>query len=131
MSLWGSVRIREFVFADGKILLHKLRYMPILQHIITSMKKTLATAILVLFLFTGCKKAIQNAQENLLIKAMTDGQWTVVSFTQGGTDITNNFTGYKYQYYKNKTVDAIKDGNVQKTGTWDGDPTTMTTWANF
>jgi hypothetical protein len=95
------------------------------------MKKTLATAFLVLFLFTGCKKAIQNAQENLLIKAMTEGQWVVTSFTQGGTDITTNFTGYKFQYYKNKTVDAIKDGNVQKTGTWDGDPTTMTTWANF
>jgi len=95
------------------------------------MKKTLATAFLALLLFTGCKKAIQNAQENLLIKAMTDGQWVVSSFVQGGTDITANFNGYKFQYYSNKTVDAIKDGNVQRTGTWDGDPVAKTTWANF
>ena len=40
-------------------------------------------------------------------------------------------TGYKFQYYSNKTVDAIKNGTVEKTGTWDGEASTMTTWANF
>ena len=84
-----------------------------------------------LLLFSGCKKAIENAQQDLVIKAMTDGQWSVTSFTQNGTDITANFTGYKFQYYNNKSVDAIKNGTVEKTGTWDGQASTMTTWANF
>ena len=70
-------------------------------------------------------------QEDAIIKAMTDGQWVVTSFVQNGSDITTNFTGYKFQYYSNKTVDAIKNGSVEKTGTWDGDASTMTTWANF
>ena len=87
--------------------------------------------VLCLMLFAGCKKAIQNKEQDLIIQAMTSGQWKVSSFVQNGTDITTNFTNYKFQYYSNKTVDAINNGSVEKTGTWDGEATTMTTWANF
>ena len=82
-------------------------------------------------IFSGCKKAIQKKQEDLIVQAMTNGQWAVTSFTQNSTDITSTFTGYKFQYYSNKTVDAIKNGTVEKTGNWDGDGLARTTWANF
>jgi len=62
---------------------------------------------------------------------MTDGQWAITSFTLNGTNITSDFNGYKFQYYSNKTVDAIKNGSVEKTGTWDGNANAMTTSANF
>lgn len=95
-------------------------------------KQVLILGLIVVFsAFCSCKKTIQKKQEDLIIKAMTDGQWAVTSFTDNGTDITTNFTGYKFQYYSNKTVDAIKNGSVEKTGNWDGDAPTMTTWANF
>lgn len=88
--------------------------------------------VLCFFIFiSGCKKAIENKQEDLIIMAMTDGEWAVTNFVQNGSDITSNFTGYKFKYYSNKTVDAIKNGTVEKTGTWDGEASTMTTWANF
>ena len=45
--------------------------------------------------------------------------------------ITSDFSAYKFQYYSNYTVDAIKNGIVENTGTWDGDPNTMTITANF
>ena len=80
---------------------------------------------------SGCKKTIEKVQENAIISAMTGGQWGITRFVQNGTDITTDFTGYKFQYYSNRTVDAIKNGTVEKTGTWDGDAATMTTWANF
>lgn len=83
------------------------------------------------FLLQGCKKAVQNIQEDLVIKAMTDGQWVITNFTQNGNTITSDFSGYKFKYYSNKTVDAIKNGTVEKTGTWDGNASTMTTSANF
>ena len=35
--------------------------------------------------------------------------------------ITSDFSAYKFQYYSNYTVDAIKNGVVEKTGTWDGE----------
>lgn len=94
------------------------------------MKTTLA-ALFFLLCLTSCKKAIENKKEDLLIKAMTDGQWAITSFVHNGTTITTDFTNYKFQYYSDKTVDAIKNGTVDKTGSWDGDVTNRTTWANF
>lgn len=94
------------------------------------MKKFTVYFFLVVLL-AGCKKAVENIQEDLVIKAMTDGQWKITSFTQNGTNITADFALYQFKYYSNKTVDAIKNGTVEKTGTWDGDASAMTTWANF
>ena len=93
--------------------------------------KRLLTVLVALVLLTGCKKAIQKQQEDLVIKAMTDGKWIITSFTQNGNNITSDFSGYKFQYYSNKTVDAIFNGSVERTGNWDGSATDMTTWASF
>jgi hypothetical protein len=88
--------------------------------------------LITFFVFTlSCKKAKENIYQDLVIKAMTDGQWSITSFSLNGTNITSDFNGYKFQYYSNKTVDAIKNGIVEKTGTWDGNASTMTTSANF
>ena len=89
------------------------------------------TILLLAVVFCSCKKTIDNIQEDLVIKAMTNGQWKITSFTLNSTSITSDFSSYKFQYYSNKTVDAIKNGTVEKTGNWDGNAETMTTWANF
>jgi hypothetical protein len=94
------------------------------------MKKIL-TAILLLTAISGCKKTVENAVQDAIIQAMTNGQWVITSFTQNGNDITSSFSGYKFQYYSNKTVDAIKNGTVEKTGSWDGNTIAMTTSAEF
>lgn len=91
----------------------------------------IALAIVLTFLFTGCKKTVEKVQQDLVILAMTDGQWGVTNFTQNGNNITSDFAPYKFKYYSNKTVDAIKNGTVEKTGNWDGDAASMTTWASF
>ena len=93
--------------------------------------KRILIIISVFFMLTGCKKLVEEIQQDLVIKAMTDGQWKITSFTQNGNNITSNFSSYKFQYYSNKTVDAINNGSVEKTGTWDGNASTMTTSANF
>jgi len=88
-------------------------------------------ALLFLTGIYSCKKTVENVQEDLVIKAMTDGEWKITSFTQNGTDLTADFSNYRFKYYANKTVDATRFGTVEKTGTWDGDAASMTTWANF
>lgn len=94
--------------------------------------KTLLGLVLVILLFTGCKKTIQNIQEDLVVKAMVDGQWKVTNFTLNGSDITPDFSAYRFKYYNNpKNVDAIKSGSVEKTGQWGGNSADNTTWANF
>ncbi|MES1220997.1 MAG: hypothetical protein ABUT20_36190 [Bacteroidota bacterium] len=95
------------------------------------MKKFSGLILLLFLLSGGCKKAVENAVDNAIISIMTDGQWAITSFTQNGTDITNDFAGYKFQYHSNKTVDAIKNGIIEKTGNWDGSTTDKTTWASF
>ena len=96
------------------------------------MKRVISGACLFLLLLTSaCKKTIEKIAENKIISAMTDGQWRVTSFSQNSTDLTADFSEYKFQYYSNKTVDAIRNGVVEKTGNWDGDVDAMTTWANF
>ncbi len=84
-----------------------------------------------IFLLSGCKKSIEKIKENAVISAMTDGQWIVTNFVKNGTIITLDFSNYKFQFYSNNTVDAIKNGNVEKTGTWSGDAATMTIESNF
>ena len=88
--------------------------------------------LITLFLLLGsCKKTIEKIQEDLIIKAMVDGQWAVTSFTHNGSNITPDFATYKFKYYSNKTVDAINNGVVEKTGNWDGDASANTTYAYF
>lgn len=93
--------------------------------------KKLLLILSVITIFSGCKKTIEKKGEDLVIQAMTNGQWAITSFTQNSIDITSDFTGYKFQYYADKTVDAIKNGTVEKKGNWDGDGFARTTWANF
>lgn len=81
--------------------------------------------------FTSCKKAIQNSQEDLVLLAMTSGQWKISNFVYNGNNITSDYSTYRFKYYKNKTVDAIKNGTLEQTGQWDGNSANQTTWANF
>ena len=93
--------------------------------------KKLYIAFIGLLLLGGCKKAIENIAQDLVVDAMTNGQWKITLFINNGTDITTDFSTYKFQYFENKTVNAINNGVTERTGTWDGDASTMTTWANF
>lgn len=96
------------------------------------MKKLITAAgILYLLLACSCKKTTEEVVQDLVIQAMTNGQWVITRFTQNNSDITSSFSGYRFQYYSNKTVDAFKNGLKERTGNWDGNATTMTTWADF
>lgn len=95
-----------------------------------AIKKIIGLALFIIIL-PGCKKAIEQIQEDLVLKAMTDGEWKITSFTLNGNTITADFASYKFKYFSNKTVNAINNGTVERTGNWDGNATAMTTWANF
>lgn len=94
------------------------------------MKKLITLFALSLF-FISCKKTAEKIGEDLVIQAMTSGKWKITKFTQNGNEITSSFSGYRFQYYSNKTVDAILNGTIERTGNWDGNAAAMTTYANF
>ena len=93
--------------------------------------KKLIPLLFIIILLGSCKKTAEKIGEDLVVKAMTDGQWKITKFTQNSTDITSNFSGYKFQYYSNKTVDAILNGLKERSGNWDGNASAKTTWADF
>ena len=79
----------------------------------------------------SCKKTLEEKARDIVIDAMTSGKWEITKFTVDGINITSDFAGYSFQYHKNETVDAIKDGSIQSTGTWSGDAANMSISANF
>jgi hypothetical protein len=93
--------------------------------------KNFLVLLLIAFCVTSCKKAIEAAQEDIIMKAMTDGQWRVTKFTKDNVDVTTGFDSYKFQFRSNKTVDAIKNGSAETTGTWNGSATDRTIASNF
>jgi hypothetical protein len=79
----------------------------------------------------GCQKAKEQLQQDLIVKAITDGVWRVTKFTKAGVDRTSEFAPYTFQFHTNWTVDAINNGATEKTGTWQADPTAKTVVSSF
>lgn len=90
----------------------------------------LLTTILIIST-TSCKKAVEQAKEEAVIGAITDGTWYVSRFVEGGVNITADFTGWEFQYFQNFTSIANKTGNASIAGTWSGNATTFAFTASF
>ena len=81
--------------------------------------------------FVSCKKVIESVQENLIVKAMTDGQWRVTRFVRGSTEVTADFSPYKFQFHSNNTVDAINNTATESSGSWNADAASRTITSSF
>ena len=80
---------------------------------------------------TGCKKFIESAQENLVVKAMTDGQWKVTRFKRDTTDVTAGFAPYLFQFRADNTVEALNNNAVESKGSWTADAAARTIASSF
>jgi hypothetical protein len=87
--------------------------------------------ILILASAFGCKKQIEEQQQNIIIQAMTTGEWKVTSYIKGGTDVTSDFSAYKFRFKTDFTVDAVNNTTVEKTGKWNADATARTITSEF
>ncbi len=92
--------------------------------------KFILSFILVVSIF-GCKKTIENIQKNIVIDAMTNGQWKVIIYKEGSTDRTGEFLNYAFQFYEANAVEAYYSGNLEKTGSWSADTEAKTITAYF
>lgn len=68
---------------------------------------------------TSCKKAIQEQQQSIVMKAITDGKWKVEYYMEGASDISNQFVDFQFKFYEDGTVIGT-DGSVTNVGTWSG-----------
>lgn len=70
--------------------------------------------------FVSCNKIKEKIIESQALQFITIGQWRVASFSEGGTDHSSEFSPYSFQFRTNYTVDAIKNGTKEISGTWGG-----------
>lgn len=87
--------------------------------------------ILLCFSFSSCKKAIEKKQKDLLVDAITKGEWQVQQYLEGSVDITNQFYGYSFKFEEQGSVHALYVGSVLADGTWVGDINAYTITAQF
>ena len=81
---------------------------------------------------SACKKAVEHKEQDLLLQLIVNGQWVITKYTINSNDIGPLvFSHYRFQFKKNFTVDAINNGTVENTGTWNGSIATKTITANF
>ena len=97
------------------------------------MKNPLYLILLTCSLFScGAKDNIQQkAAEDFVVQIMVTGQWAVTAYTKGTADITSDFAPYRFQFQTNRTIDALKNSVVEKSGTWDANATARTITSNF
>lgn len=87
--------------------------------------------MLVVFSAAGCKKKVEQRQEDLLVNLIVSGQWVVTKYVKGSSEVTSDFSPYRFQFNKDFTVDAINNGTVEATGTWTGSIATKKVTSNF
>ncbi|HEX2608038.1 MAG TPA: hypothetical protein VHK91_11690 [Flavisolibacter sp.] len=87
--------------------------------------------VLIAVTLVHCQKKKEEIQKNLVIEAMTNGQWKVTSFKKESVDRTTDFTPYAFQFHENFTVDALNGGLLEKTGMWSADASAQTITATF
>lgn len=98
-----------------------------------TMKKLLSPSFVLVLIVIAisvahCSK--EEIQQNLITKAMTDGQWVVQQFTENSQDLSSEFTPFLFQFFENGQVKAI-NGTTVITGTWVGDTNARTITSTF
>lgn len=88
------------------------------------------TGFFALFISMSCKKAIEKKAENMVMDAMTDGEWIVEQYMEGSNNISNQFLNYSFKFYSNGTVTGTVNTTVTN-GTWVGNASDYTIASQF
>ncbi len=92
----------------------------------------LLAMVLVLGLSSGCTKdKLVDKAEDFVIFLIVDNNWIVTNFTEGGANITAQFSGYEYDFHRDWKVTAIKSGQLEVNGTWSANSSAQTITSNF
>ncbi len=81
--------------------------------------KLLALAIIALIAITSCKKednSTVNSNTNIATNAQ-QGTWKITYYSSNGTDETNHYTGYTFQFNSGGTI-AATNSSGSVSGTW-------------
>lgn len=83
-----------------------------------------------LLLSLSCKKAIEQKQDDLIMKAITDGTWIVEQYFENGSNISYEFLNYDFKFSNNGIVTGAIAGDTTK-GVWSGSSSTASITSTF
>lgn len=86
--------------------------------------------LLVLNVFGGCKKQIEQAKTDAIVDVMVANKWIVLQYMEGANNVSDEFAGYDFQFNRDNSVIGA-NGTVSKTGTWSGNIANQSISTNF
>jgi hypothetical protein len=94
------------------------------------LKPLILTGFFALMLSTSCKKAIEKKVEDMVMDAITSGEWIVEQYKEGDANISNLFLNYYFKFNSNGTITGTINGSASD-GTWEPNTTDFTIFTDF
>lgn len=88
------------------------------------------TGCLALFISMSCKKAIEKKAQDMIMDAITNGEWIVEQYFEGGNNLSSQFLNYSFRFYEDGTVTGTIS-NTATNGTWAPNATEYTIFSEF
>jgi len=94
------------------------------------LKPLVVTGFFALLFNLSCKKALEKKAENMIMDAITNGEWIVEQYIESGNNISSQFLNYSFKFNSNGTVTGTIN-STSANGTWAGNATDYTITAEF
>ncbi len=86
--------------------------------------------IFALFITMSCKKVLEKKAQDMVMDAMTSGEWIVEQYIEGNNNISNQFLNYSFKFYENGTVTGTINSTSTE-GSWVGNVSDYTITSDF
>jgi hypothetical protein len=83
-----------------------------------------------LFISVSCKRTIEKKAQDMVMDAMTNGEWIVEQYLEGSNNLSNEFLNYYFKFYKDGTVTGTISNSTTE-GTWVGNVSDYTITSDF
>lgn len=94
------------------------------------LKPLILTGSIALLLSMSCKKAIEKKAANMIMEAITNGEWIVEQYFEGSNNLSNQFQNYYFKFNTNGTLTGSTDSSVTN-GTWTPNVSDYTITSDF
>jgi hypothetical protein len=95
------------------------------------MKKLFLIVLVTSGFVAGCSKNRQDVPDDIALFAMVNGKWRITKYFKGTVEHTSDFNTYRFEFKENRTVNALNNGLVENTGSWEADPGSRTITSVF
>jgi hypothetical protein len=94
------------------------------------LKPLILTGCLTLLFSMSCKKVIEKKVQDMVMDAITNGEWIVEQYFEGDVNLSSEFLNYSFKFNSNGTLTGTV-GSTATDGTWVPNTTDYTIVTDF